>query len=962
MPEKNDSESKKLFEMLQNLKDRYGVKEPDPPASEEPDEEADETKLGLTDRPAVSPKAEGTDETDDLPLAAEDEEPLETAEEPDESDLIEGSEKPDFAEEPLDESEESTFDEPEESEEDEGEGPSAEELTQAIASTLDSGFSEESPLVAESAEEESAKEDELSEDLIYEEGASEESEEETETPEEEEEDAGLENQIAIDVPDAEDAVPAEEAEEPAEEESQIPEEQPVAAASLTPPSKQTQTPDREAEEFRPMRSIPLAREQKPIAAEQLSLVNPPVMKSDGAQKSEEAPSVETLERSVPDLSTLSDEERKRRSGLSDEDIRMMIEFGYEDDLNRVLGYRTVRKQKYKLRKKTASSRMDLTPFAYSGKEYDGSIEGRNEILRAYRKDKIYLLWRSALTLLFSILSLVCSIARVFFFEGFVRPADNMNEYYDFRPIPILISITLLVFIALFSHKTLIGAYKSLLFFSPTPHAIPALLLPVALVCETLVFFFVFASANPHSNPIPEQLHNASAAIGLITALAFLLSAVGDLLRFSTERHSFLVLSAASQKIAPDPYVRRKKKLQRGEEIVSLIDDSSDQPEYRIRPVDRITGFFRRCGNLSDETRRCSILLSLSFGLSVFSALLLWAFCSDSINPDILLIFFAFINAFLFSAPLASIFAFFYPASLASRKLSRKRSAIIGEESVEELTRKKALLFSDDRVFKAGKCVQTPLRSDSDTKEDLRLSGILFRKIGGVLAQIATPLFPEGPDPSVSILRIRDGGVEALVDNRYHLLAGSREYLVRYGIRFPSQKEEPGWKSPDSATLYVAIDDVLKLRYEVEYRRLDEFDALLKKRRDDGTTIGVYTYDPNLTEAFLKRLYGDDPAPVLAKPGAFDEETEVSVTEAPAVTLDKEESLAETVVYAGALKRARTAGFWTQMAASSIGALLATILSMTQSIDIRVWFILLLAFHILSLPLIFWIVLFKFNQS
>lgn len=953
MSAKQESSANDVFKMVESLKSRFGTKPEDPiPPEEEP-----------VEAPVIEEPVEPSFE----------EEPAK------EEALVEEFEE-DLEEAPVDEPEAESEEESEEFQEANEEEPEeilsgdvAEESEQVIEEILDTEFAEEAPEKEEALEavEES---EELPEEVIYEVPAEEEPVLDEE-PEEEENDQISEDQIAMDVPSAEELgiVVEEEPEEPVVEENQ--EESPAPA-----PVEAVQEPsvEREPEDYRPSRGVPPSGGQKPIAAEQLTLVNPPVMKAEDAPKPEEAPSVESLERSVPDLSKLSDEERRRRSGLSDEDVRMMLEFGYEDDLCRVLGYRTVRKLKYSGRKASAP-RMEIRPFAYSGKEYDGSLETRNEILHAYQKDKKYLLTRLCLTAFFAVVLLVLDLL-------FCNPPGNMDKSYFW--VFLAMSTLLLTFVALVSHRTLKDAYRSLTFFAPTPHAIPALLLPIALGCDicllvstlilssqigsgviglTSLSFEQLVLKFPGESPLEilaKVFPNETATLFLgfpvvnfVTAMVFLLSVVGDLFRFSTEKHAFLVLSAASQKIAAEPYIRRKKKMQRGEEIVSLIDDSPEHAEYRVRPVDRITGFFRRCGNLSDSTKQFSILLSLSFGLSVLGALIAWFAGRLDDVPGFLS---TFVSLFFFSAPISSIFAFFYPAGLASRALSRKRSAIVGEESISELTEKKALLFPDSRLFKAGKCTQTPIRSDSDFKEDLRLSGILFRKLGGVLSEIATPLFPEGPDPAVSILRIREDGVEALVDNRYHLLAGSRELLTRYGIRFPAQAEEPKWKSPDSARLYVAIDDVLKLRYDVEYKRIEDFEALPGQFRESQTAIGVYTYDPNLTEAFLQRLYKDDPAPVLVKPGAFDEETEIYVTDAPAVTLDREESLAEPIETAAIIKRARKTGFWVQFALSLAGTLFSSILLLVGKAD-HLGLGTLISFHIASLIVAWGIVTSRFKH-
>ena len=876
---KDKSDANSVFDMVKSLRDRYGAADEAPKEDEKTSTETLAEELAKELEEAANEVAEEAveavvEEPGDLPVEVPAEEPIpeEIVEETPEKVIEEVPEVAPIPEEaPL--VEEPAIEE-----------PATEEPVFEEPATAEPVFEEpalaEEPIIEEQP---APSEEPLSDDLSL--NATEEpfeedfDEEDEEDDEEEDEDDVPENQIAIEV---ETAKP-----EPASE----PESEPEVAAE---PEQTPPAPEKAPEPFlRPMRSAPLPPKGKPVASEQLFFENLPVMKNDHAAKpTEETASVEALERSIPDLSTLSDEERLRRSGLSKEDIRMMLAFGYEDDLKSVLGHRTVRKLKY-LGGDAERGRQDLRPFAYAGKEYDGSPEERTTVLNAYRKDRVFLFLRLVLTGISCLMLLFCDVwAR--------RALTSGSSAF----IPLLYGLILLLLTAAFSHRTLAWGYKSLIYFAPTPHSIPALILPIAVSVDLLSIF---------------GLANSFPAVNFPVSALFFLSALGDVFRFTSEKRSFLVLSSASSKLALEPFARHKKKMQRENRIVCLIDDTPDLAEYRVRKVSRVTGFFRRTSNLAGSSKHFSIFLSLSLGLAALGGLISWIFL-DGILPAIS----NFVTLFLFAAPASAIFAFFYPACLASKELALKGSALVGEESIAELEQKKTILFDDHLAFTAENCTEVSLRNDTDSKQDLRLSGILFRKLGGVLADIAVPLFPEEPDPVVSVLRIREDGVEALVDNRYHLLAGSREYLVRHGIRCPAEPKTKTWQSADSANLFVAIDDVLKLRYTLEYHETEAFKSILAHLREYGTEGGIFTYDPCLNEAFLTRLYGNDQAPAVVKPGTFDEETDVSITDASVVALKEESALADSIEAAATIRKARKLGFRVQWIASIVGAAFATI--------------------------------------
>lgn len=942
---KDRSDDKSVFDMISSLRDRYGSAAPEQPEAPEEAEEIEETDALEETEPAETPEAEDAplseaetaqeapaDAPEDEPLVPDDtpEEVPEIAEEPaDEQkpDAPAEDEAESPAEVPADEPEalfeesKNAADEPEESlpEEEEEPAPEAEETAEEIS---DETLPEETESLQKEDEtgtlppEDNIPDDDVLTELLTlsEDSETDLSEEENEPIEEAlsedessdetpQEDEVSIDQLSLEMPEAEPAPAAvSEAEDKAEApESDAPDTS-VSASEPEPQKAQESAPAPEAPEAsvsapavkKPsLMRTPSMAVGKPIPSEQMSMENLPRMPGNSAMSlPEDQPSVESLERSSPDLSALSDEKRLNRSGLSEQDIRMMLEFGYEDDLRHVLGNRTVRKIKYP-GDALEQTRQDIRPYAYSGKEYDGSSEGRDKVLATYKKEKSFLVWRLVVTA-------VCTLLLLFL--------DVWAEKIIAWPLPILpalFGIAILLLAAAFSHRALAGGYKSLVYFAPTPHAIPAIFLPIALVLNLV-------SAFLPTFPCP--------AVNFPVALLLSLSALGDAFRFSTEKRSFLVVSSAEgKKIVIDPYLRRRKKLQIEDKILCLIDDNPGNPEYRVKPAERVTGFFRRVGNLSGSVRFFSLSLSISFGVAALGGLVAWIF-SDGILPTLSV----FINALFFASPTSVIFAFFYPARLASGELARKRVALVGEESIAELSEKNTLLFADTLAFSEKDCTGSSVRKDTDTAEDLRLAGILFRKLGGVPAEVAAPLFPEGPDPAVSIIRIRDDGIEALVENRYHMMVGSRDYLLRCGIRCPAEPKTKTWQSAATAELFVAIDEVVKLQYKLEYGKKQEFEALLERLKAAGVESGIFTYDPSLNEAFLSRLYGNDAPFSVVKPGAFDTEPELTITDSPVVALGNESDLADPIEAAASIRRARKFSFRIQWVASLLGAAYATV--------------------------------------
>lgn len=58
-------------------------------------------------------------------------------------------------------------------------------------------------------------------------------------------------------------------------------------------------------------------------------------------------------------------------------------------------------------------------------------------------------------------------------------------------------------------------------------------------------------------------------------------------------------------------------------------------------------------------------------------------------------------------------------------------------------------------------------------------------------------------------------------------------------------------------MYVAIDGVLKLSYEIEYSTSPDFEAMAELLAETDTVTAIQSYDPNLCEAFLRSSRGED---------------------------------------------------------------------------------------------------------
>ena len=289
-------------------------------------------------------------------------------------------------------------------------------------------------------------------------------------------------------------------------------------------------------------------------------------------------------------------------------------------------------------------------------------------------------------------------------------------------------------------------------------------------------------------------------------------------------------------------------------------------------------------------------------------------------------------------PASAVFAFFYPLCRANRLLSGRGCALIGTEAIDEYDCAKTIVFADTDLYQAEKCTEISVRESDDFKQDMRIAGALFRKLGGTLAHVGEAFPTLKKDPPVAVTRILETGVEAVVDNRYHVLAGDGEFLLRNGVKIPKESTDKVLRrSSDVSLLYVAIDGVLKLSYEIEYGTKRPFEKIIRQLTDANCAVAISSYDPNLDEVFVQKSRDASREPIsVIKPNRWEEARPMEIADAGAVATKKPHDIVYPLYAANAIGKTRRFGFRMQLISSILGAastVLLTLLGQAALLDI-----------------------------
>jgi hypothetical protein len=180
------------------------------------------------------------------------------------------------------------------------------------------------------------------------------------------------------------------------------------------------------------------------------------------------------------------------------------------------------------------------------------------------------------------------------------------------------------------------------------------------------------------------------------------------------------------------------------------------------------------------------------------------------------------------------------------------------------------------MFRSKSSTEITIKGGGDTRKYIRYAKRLFRTLGGTLRHVTTSdLSEEMYEDRVEILRVMDEGVEACIDGKAHVLAGTSAFMTKNGIRVPSESAELlVRRHVESCILYLAFEGKLRLGYEIDYRISGRFEQMVTELAQSGTSVAVESCDPNLHEDFLTRSRRVGSIPIsVVKPVRFERQTD-----------------------------------------------------------------------------------------
>ncbi|MBQ8439629.1 MAG: hypothetical protein IJX19_03105 [Clostridia bacterium] len=678
----------------------------------------------------------------------------------------------------------------------------------------------------------------------------------------------------------------------------------VPQASTAPAaSKPTVKTEQKASEPSPKKAV--KKKEAPIntSLPPVTPLNEPEASDKGLETATPSPAKPRSEKVQEKLSF--EEQIHQKTGLNEEDVALLFELGYDNELSNLVGAENLKKLKSAhLRKQRQTEKKNYpTSFGYRGKEYTGE-EDKSAILATYIHDRKHLILRLVLTALGALCLLLVQTPTL-------RGAYWAQLDQSMPWVLPTVGMLLLLVTAAFSAKQLLEGAKALFRFAPSPYSVCGVLLIPALIYDVLALF----------------TDKLTLPVNLLIALAILITVICDVLRLCCEMRVFRVLSEEGDKHILESATLRKKKMKYGDKVIKILNDDVGESFYRISQAKEVTGFFRRSNTMSGAARPFAILILSSVGLSLLLAFAV-AIRANSFFPALS----SFMISLLVGTPLSAVFGYFYPMFHANRLLTRHHCALVGEESVEEYNQPKTLIFEDHDMFHTEKCTEIVLQESGDFQTDMKLASALFRKIGNTLDPIGNTSAQAKGEPSVTLIHISENGTESSVNDR-HLLAGDAAFFKKYGIRIPKESADRALRRTENVrVMYVAIDGVLKISYEIEYTEKFTFEKTVESLLESHTSVAIRSYDPNLNTAFVQEIRKEKAETIrVIKPGRYEDTSPHDLIDTGAVSLDTPEKTVCALHAAAKIGKTRKLTARLQLIATLLGCGLTLLLAFFGSI-------------------------------
>lgn len=514
--------------------------------------------------------------------------------------------------------------------------------------------------------------------------------------------------------------------------------------------------------------------------------------------------------------------------IDDTDVRLMVAFGMEDELERTLGFDKaaemglVGENVVEDVEGDAEKKDDYVEFT--------SPSQIKEIMAGYRKK-----YR---VMLVKILACVClmlfalGVENITLVGGSLPSAMNPATY---PVVNVMVGFQLLVLSAALIPDILIRGAKALQKFKPVPESAVTVLMASGLLYHILVLIF-----SNHATQASIKLYNFPIIVCVLASI------VHEFLNLRREIFSFNICSSKRVKYVVEGLTEEQASLENEAFSDFLPDDASI---FHIGRANFVDGFFARMKTSVKQKDVLKVIIPTAVIVSVLFFVL-----DLVVDRSIQQALSVWQYTLAMGIPFTVLLVYSYPFFVASKEAYKNGSAIIGESSLEEYSTASAITFEDKDVFPSYGVVVKSIKTYGSGRIDdiIYNAASLFIKAGGPLSEVFEVATRDlEHSKNVEIFDAVSGGLEATVSEA-HIYCGNADYMMEKGFNVPYDVEDDAVIADGSVSImYMAKDGEICAKMYIQYVIDPDFETTLRQLCKMGMCVGIKTFDPNIDEQMLQ---------------------------------------------------------------------------------------------------------------
>ena len=576
--------------------------------------------------------------------------------------------------------------------------------------------------------------------------------------------------------------------------------------------------------------------------------------------------------------------------MDDFDMNILLGLGMEEELEKNVGTdrvsRFVEKQQ-SVHQKTEQLNRERAALAY---EYTTKTQTR-EVAARYSS--------GCRTARLKLVAAVVLTFVLFIFECHSTLGIELGGAFDpvvYPVVYIMVGLQLMVIVAALAFTPLISGMRSFFSGKPTPECVAGFAVIIDIIYSAVISF-----CGPFSDPGP-QTYNLPVAVGLLFLCVY------EWLNVRRERYSFGVISSNKKKYALASLSMAESHLEHEafSDLMEEGDSAEDINVLKIEGADFVGDYFLRTNRYPGGRKFIGFIIPAI--LVVAAAFFAYKFNASGSLYEGLGAVAAVSLTFL---PVSVFYMFSHPFFRAVSRAREEECTIVGESSVEEYADAAIIAFDDKNVFPSTGVNVRGINVFGNNRIDqvLYTAASVFCTLGGPLSDVFDIATRDiGHSDDVTLGRCLPGLLEVTV-NGSSVMFGTLDALEEAGVRIPRPlAEHRNDEFGDTVCVMFMVENGrFVARMLIQYLVDPEFEFTLKQLERSGMFVGIKTFDPNVTEAFLGKQIKLKHYPVrIIRCKSLDDRTRVAdTTVSGVVSADSPKPLLQTVTLCEKVLHARS---------------------------------------------------------